>query len=58
MVISEDEQGNICKSQWETVASHSWRKSWWKCIMRFFITPAQKKHWGVEQTVGGYVVQI
>ncbi|XP_049891866.1 uncharacterized protein LOC126384694 [Epinephelus moara] len=46
LVIPEDEWENICKLQWKTTTSHSWREFGWKNIMRFFITPAQKRHQG------------
>ena len=30
--------------QWKTTSSHSLREFGWKSIMRYFITPAQKRH--------------
>uniref|UniRef100_A0A3P9LA26 Reverse transcriptase domain-containing protein n=1 Tax=Oryzias latipes TaxID=8090 RepID=A0A3P9LA26_ORYLA len=45
--ITEEEWENICKSQWRTTHSHSWREFGWKSIIRFFITPTQKRHQGV-----------
>lgn len=46
LAISGDEWENICKLQWKTTTSHSWREFGWKNIVRFFITPAQKRHQG------------
>ncbi len=46
LVISEEEWEDIRKLQWKTTTSHSWREFGWKNIMRFFITPAQKRHQG------------
>ncbi|KAF7640932.1 hypothetical protein LDENG_00004570, partial [Lucifuga dentata] len=47
IVISGEEWENICKSQWKTTSSHTWREFGWKNTIRVFITPAQKKHLGL-----------
>lgn len=46
LVKSEEEWEDICKLQWKTTNSHSWREFGWKNLMRFFITPVQKRHLG------------
>lgn len=43
-IISVESWEKIHKFQWMTSSSNSWREFCWKNIVRFFVTPAQKKH--------------
>ena len=36
---------NLCEIQWKTSSSTVWREFCWKNLIRFFITPAQKRHY-------------
>ncbi|KAA0701446.1 hypothetical protein E1301_Tti024034 [Triplophysa tibetana] len=44
--ISNKNWVNICRVQWSTTGSNTWREFCWKNIIRFFITPTQKRHQG------------
>lgn len=44
ILISTERWENIFKLQWMTSSSNTWREFCWKSIVRFFVTPAQKKH--------------
>lgn len=44
ITITEEEWSCICQTQWSTTRSNIWREFYWKNIMRFFVTPAQKKY--------------
>lgn len=44
--ISNESWENICRAQWSTTGSNTWREFCWKNIIRFFITPIQKRHQG------------
>uniref|UniRef100_A0A3B5R1I6 Reverse transcriptase domain-containing protein n=1 Tax=Xiphophorus maculatus TaxID=8083 RepID=A0A3B5R1I6_XIPMA len=46
LTISEDDWGHICKIPWTTTRSKVWREFCWKNIIRFFITPKQKRYQG------------
>lgn len=41
--ISAEEWESICKLQWETTCSNTWREYSWKNLTRFFITPLQQR---------------
>lgn len=45
LVLKEEDWGNLCEIQWKTSSSSLWREFCWKSLIRFFITPAQKKHY-------------
>ena len=36
----------MCAIQWSSTSSSMWREFCWKNIVRFFITPQQKAHFG------------
>uniref|UniRef100_A0A8C9XT72 Reverse transcriptase domain-containing protein n=1 Tax=Sander lucioperca TaxID=283035 RepID=A0A8C9XT72_SANLU len=44
--ITEECWEHICKIQWVSTGSNVWREFCWKSIMRFFITPVQKRYRG------------
>uniref|UniRef100_A0A146S7T5 Reverse transcriptase n=1 Tax=Fundulus heteroclitus TaxID=8078 RepID=A0A146S7T5_FUNHE len=46
MVISHDSWANICQFQWTITGSNTWREFSWKNMIRYFITPIQKRHLG------------
>lgn len=41
--ISEESWTRMCQIQWNSTCSPAWREFCWKNIVRFFITPLQKK---------------
>lgn len=45
LVLEEEDWENLCEMQWKTSSSTSWREFCWKNLIRFFITPAQKRHY-------------
>lgn len=44
IIISDEEWRSCCTSVWKCTNSHSWKEFSWKCLIRFFITPKQKRH--------------
>lgn len=42
--LTQLEWESICTAPWQTTASLKWREFCWKNVIRFFITPTQKKH--------------
>ena len=44
MLLTVEEWETICEWQWRTTASLTWREFCWKNLVRFFITPLQKRH--------------
>lgn len=44
MMLSVEEGEETSEQQWRTTCSLSWRENSWKNIIRYFITPAQKKY--------------
>ena len=44
-VLKEEDWENLCEIQWKTSSSTIWREFCWKNLIRFFITPAQKRHY-------------
>ncbi len=53
--ISDEDWEKICKTQWKSTSSAIWRELCWKNVIRFFITPSQKKHQGKGISAGDYV---
>lgn len=47
-MISEEKWDHICTIQWVSTGSNTWREFCWKNSVRFFITPAQKRHQGID----------
>ena len=47
-MLSEEEWENISEQQWKTTCSLSWREYSWKNIVRYFITPIQRKSQGTR----------
>ena len=43
-VLSKEEWHMACQAQWKTTSSLIWREFSWKTLVRFFITPLQKRH--------------
>ena len=46
--VSQDDCYGICQTQWKTTSSLSWREFCWKNLVRFFITPQQKRHYTTD----------
>lgn len=46
VAISQENWEKICQMQWFSTGSSTWREFCWKNIVRFFITPIQKRHQG------------
>lgn len=46
MTISKESWTKICQLQWTTTGSNTWREFSWRNIIRYFITPIQKRHLG------------
>lgn len=46
LIITEECWEHVCEIQWATTGSNVWREFCWKNIMRFFITPVQKRYRG------------
>lgn len=46
LVLNVEEWSRICRAQWAMTSSTSWREFSWKNLVRFFITPLQKRHLG------------
>lgn len=44
--INEEDWGKICKLQWKSTCSSTWLECNWKNLIRFFITPQQKRYQG------------
>lgn len=44
--ISKESWQRVCAIQWSSTSSSTWREFCWKNIVRFFITPQQKAHFG------------
>lgn len=44
--ISDENWQRICAIQWSSTSFSMWREFCWKNIVRFFITPQQKAHFG------------
>lgn len=43
-VLSGEEWHMICQMQWKTISYLNWGEFCWKSLVRFFITPQQKRH--------------
>lgn len=53
--ISDEDWEKICKTQWKSTSSAMWRELCWKNVIRFSITPSQKKHHGKGISAGDHV---
>lgn len=53
LTVSDEDWDCICRIQWTTTTLKVWREFCWKSIIRFFITPAQKKYRGTCWRCGG-----
>ena len=43
LLISEEDWECLCRLQWRTTSSNTWREYSWKNLSRFFITPLQQR---------------
>lgn len=53
VLIPSENWVKMCQLQWTIKVSNTWREFGWRHLVRYFITPIQKRHRGGY--VGGFV---